>query len=258
MNRVKDKRVLITGASSGFGEACARGFASYGANLILWARRLDRLEALKKELEESHGAAVSVYKIDVRSRGDVEACARGIISSGEAPDILINNAGLASGLDTVQDGDFDDWDKMIDTNVTGLLNVSRFFLPPMVERNSGHVVNIGSIAGHMVYPKGNVYNATKFAVKALSEGMNIDLIGTSIRVSSVDPGAAHTEFSEVRFHGDEERARSVYNGFEPLTAEDVADAVLYVVNTPEHVNVTNLVIMPTDQRNPYVINREGM
>ncbi len=257
MNRVKNKRVLITGASSGFGEACARAFAAHGAKLILWARRLEKLETLKSELEGAFGAAVRVDGIDVRNRRAVEACAGEIIGSGQAPDILINNAGLASGLDTVQEGDFEDWDRMIDTNVTGLLNVSRYFIPPMVERNNGHVVNIGSIAGHVVYPKGAVYNASKFAVRALSEGMNLDLVGTRVRVSSVDPGAARTEFSEVRFHGDKNRAAGVYDGFEPLTAEDVADAVLYVVNTPEHVNITDLVIMPTAQRNPYVIHKKG-
>lgn len=258
MNRVRDKRVLITGASSGFGEACARLLAEHGAALTLWARRLERLKELKDELEKQHGITVRVDKIDVRNRKEVVECANEINASGGVPDVIVNNAGLASGLNPLHQGDFEDWDKMIDTNVTGLLNVSRSFLPAMVERNSGHVVNIGSIAGHVVYPKGNVYNATKFAVRALTEGMNIDLLGTKIRVSSVDPGAAKTEFSEVRYHGDKDQAERVYNGFEPLTAADVADAVCYVINTPEHVNIANLVIMPTDQRNPYVIRREGM
>lgn len=256
MNRIKDKRALITGATSGFGEACARGFAAGGANLVLWARRQDRLEKLKSELESQHGVAVRIDVVDVRDREAVLALGEDLSSAGAAPDILVNNAGLASGLGTVQEGDFDDWDRMIDTNVKGLLNVSRAILPAMVERNSGHVVNIGSIAGRVVYPKGNVYNATKFAVRALNEAMNIDLFETNIRVCSVDPGAAETEFSEVRFHGDKERAKKVYDGFEPLSAADVADAVLYVVNTPEHVNITDLVIMPTAQRNPYLIRRE--
>lgn len=258
MNRVRGKRVLITGASSGFGEACAKSFASNGARLLLWARRIDRLKALKDELEGQYGITARVDEIDVRKRKDVVRLANALVEAGEVPDVLVNNAGLAAGLDKLHEGDFDDWDRMIDTNVTGLLNVSRAFLPAMVERDKGHIVNIGSIAGHVVYPKGNVYNATKFAVRALTEGMNIDLLGTQIRVSSVDPGAADTEFSEVRFHGDKKRAEEVYKGFKPLSAEDVADAVLYVVNAPEHVNVANLVILPTDQRNPYVIRRQGM
>jgi len=170
---------------------------------------------------------------------------------------LVNNAGLASGLDTIFEGDFEDWDRMIDTNVKGLLNVTRAILPSMVQRDSGHVINIGSVAGRITYPKGNVYNATKFAVRALNEAMNIDLVGTRIRMSTVDPGAANTEFSDVRFHGDEEKAQAVYNGFEPLTAVDVADAVMYIAGTPEHVNITELVIMPTAQRNPYILHREG-
>jgi 3-hydroxy acid dehydrogenase/malonic semialdehyde reductase len=256
MNRIKDKRVLITGATSGFGEACARRFASAGANLILWARRRDRLEALKSDLESRHGVSVRIDAVDVRDREAVLALGDVLSAAGEAPDVLVNNAGLASGLDTLQEGDFDDWDRMIDTNVKGLLNVSRAILPAMVERNSGHIINIGSVAGRVVYPKGNVYNATKFAVRALNEAMNIDLLGTNIRVGSIDPGAAETEFSDVRFHGDKERAKSVYKGFEPLSAEDVADAVWYVVNAPEHVNITDLVIMPTAQRNPYLIWRE--
>jgi len=176
--------------------------------------------------------------------------------AGVSPDILVNNAGLASGLSTIFEGDFDDWDRMIDTNVKGLLNVTRAVLPLMVERDSGHVVNIGSVAGRVAYPKGNVYNATKFAVRALNDAMNIDLVGTRIRVCTVDPGAADTEFSKVRFHGDGERARGVYKGFTPLSAGDVADAVMYVAGTPEHVNITDVVIMPTAQRNPYLLHRE--
>jgi NADP-dependent 3-hydroxy acid dehydrogenase YdfG len=256
MNRVENRLALVTGASSGFGEACARGFAALGARLILWARRRDRLEALKGELESQHGATVRIDQVDVRDRERVLALGGELAAADQVPDILVNNAGLAAGLSNVQDGDFDDWDRMIDTNVKGLLNVTRAVLPGMVKRNSGHVVNIGSIAGHVAYPKGNVYNASKFAVRGLNEAMNIDLLETNIRVSSVDPGAADTEFSEVRFHGDRARADSVYDGFQPLSADDVADAVLYVVNTPDHVNITNLVIMPTAQRNPYLLRRE--
>jgi NADP-dependent 3-hydroxy acid dehydrogenase YdfG len=254
MNRLQDRHVLITGASAGIGEACARGFAACGARLTLWARRADRLEALAAELEKQHGVSVNTAVVDVRDRGAV-AAATGELSP--PPDVLVNNAGLASGLDKIHEGDYDDWDRMIDTNVKGLLNVSRNVMPLMVERDSGHVINIGSIAGHIVYPKGNVYNATKFAVRAIGEAMNIDLLGTNVRVSNVDPGACDTEFSVVRFHGDGDRARAVYKGFEPLVAEDVADAVVYVAGTPPHVTIADLVIMPTAQRNPYLIDREG-
>jgi serine 3-dehydrogenase len=176
--------------------------------------------------------------------------------TGWIPDVLVNNAGLASGLNPVHEGDYDDWDAMIDTNLKGLLNVTREVLPLMVERDCGHVINIGSVAGYIAYPKGNVYNATKFAVRGLTEAMNVDLFGTRVRMSSVDPGAAETEFSIVRFHGDEERAKHIYDGFQPLTAEDIADAVWYVANAPDHVNVSKLVMLPTAQRNPYLIHRE--
>lgn len=256
MNRVKDKRVLVTGASSGFGEACARGFAEYSADLILWARRYERLEKLKSELEKECGVRVRIDRVDVRDRSAVFAVTEELAGSDSVPDVLINNAGLASGLDSIYEGDFEDWDRMIDTNIKGLLNVTRAILPLMVERNRGHIVNIGSVAGRVAYPKGNVYNATKFAVRALNDAMNIDLLGTRIRVSTVDPGAANTEFSQVRFHGEKDRADAVYDGFEPLTAADVADAVRYVVNAPDHVNITDLVIMPTAQRNPYLLHRE--
>jgi serine 3-dehydrogenase len=170
--------------------------------------------------------------------------------------VILNNAGLASGFDPIHEGDYDDWDRMIDTNVKGLLNVTRELLPHMVARGTGHVVNIGSTAGHQVYPKGNVYNASKFAVKALTEGINLDVAGTKVRVSSVDPGFVHTEFSRVRFHGDDERAEGVYQGFDPLTADDVADCVHFVVTRPPHVNVFDMVLLPTAQRNVYVLQRD--
>jgi NADP-dependent 3-hydroxy acid dehydrogenase YdfG len=257
MNRIRNKRVLITGASSGFGRACARLFAADGADLVLWARRLDRLEQLQEQLKESGGVEVRIDAVDVRDRQRVLDTAADLIEKGQVPDVLVNNAGLASGLDKIHEGDFEDWDRMIDTNVKGLLNVTRAVLPAMVDRNSGHIVNIGSIAGRVAYPMGNVYNASKFAVKALNDAMNIDLLGTNIRVSTVDPGAANTEFSLVRFHGDAEKADGVYEGFEPLRAEDVADAVRYIVGAPPHVNITDMVIMPTAQRNPYLLHREG-
>ena len=256
MKRFKGKTVLITGASSGFGDACARGFAAGGADLVLWARRLDRLKKLAAELSPRYGVEVDVAGVDVRDRAAVFALAKRLSDGGNVPDVLVNNAGLASGLATIFEGDLEDWDRMIDTNIKGLLNVTRAVLPLMVARDSGHVINIGSVAGRVTYPKGNVYNATKFAVRALNDAMNVDLVGTRIRVCTIDPGAADTEFSKVRFHGDEERARCVYVGFTPLSAADVADAVLYVAGTPEHVNITDLVIMPTAQRNPYLLHRE--
>ncbi|HVH67090.1 MAG TPA: SDR family NAD(P)-dependent oxidoreductase [Gemmatimonadales bacterium] len=257
MNRIKGKLILVTGASSGIGEACARRFAAEGANLVLWARRHDRLERVSGALRERHGVRVRIRQVDVRDRAAVERAAAELVAAGEVPDVLVNNAGLASGLAKIQEGDPDDWDRMIDTNLKGLLYVTRAILPQMIARGRGHVINLGSTAGHQTYPMGNAYNATKFGVRALTEGMNLDVTGTPLRVSAIDPGFVETEFSEVRFHGDKDRARAVYHGFRPLTADDVADAIAYVVNLPEHVNILDLVIMPTAQRNIYVVDRKA-
>ena len=257
MNRIKDKWVLITGATAGIGEACAKRFALEGANLILLARRGDRLDHLQQLLAKEGGKEVRTFRVDVRDRVAVSDLVEELERSGLVPDVLVNNAGLSRGLCKFFVGEHDDWDEMIDTNIKGLLNVTRAIAPAFVARNSGHIVNIGSVAGHIVYPGGNVYNATKYAVRALGEAMAIDLVGTRVRVSSIDPGAVETEFSEVRFHGDKQRAKAVYEGFHPLVAEDIADAVLYVVNAPEHVNIADMIIMPTDQRNPYVVHIEG-
>ena len=256
-NALKSKRALITGASAGFGEACAHAFAAAGADLELWARRADKLDRVRQSVSAAHPVDVQTRIVDVRDRDAVRTAVRETVAAGHNINILVNNAGLASGFDPVHEGDYDDWDAMIDTNLKGLLNVSREILPHMVARNSGHVINIGSVAGYIPYPRGNVYSATKFAVRGLTESMNIDMHGTNVRVSSVDPGAAETEFSLVRFHGDEERAGKVYDGFKPLTAADVADAVLYVASAPAHVNIAKLIIMPTAQRNPYLIHRES-
>ena len=256
MTRIKGKLILVTGASSGIGQACARRFAAEGADLILWARRADRLERVAAELGTAHRVSVSLAVVDVRDRAAVNRAAEALVRADRVPEVLINNAGLASGLAKIHEGDPEDWDRMIDTNLKGLLNVTRAVLPHMVARRRGHVVNIGSTAGHMTYPMGNVYNATKFGVRALSEGMNLDVAGTPIRVSSIDPGFAETEFSEVRFHGDKQRAKAVYQGFQPLTAADIADAIAYVVNLPEHVNILDMIIVPTAQRNVYVVDRE--
>lgn len=256
MTSMRGRRILITGASSGIGEACARRFAAEGCELVLWARRVERLARLADELEAAHGRHVHIAGVDVRDRPAVIEAVDALVEAGDVPDVLVNNAGLASGLSPVQDGSFDDWDRMIDTNVKGLLNVTRAVLPHMIRLGRGHVVNIGSTAGRWVYPNGNVYNATTFAVRALTEAINIDVVGTPIRVSSIDPGMVETEFSIVRFAGDEDRARKVYEGFQPLRAEDIADAVHYVTSAPPHVNVLEMLVLPTAQRNVYVLHRD--
>jgi serine 3-dehydrogenase len=256
MNRIEGKHVLITGASSGIGAACAGRFAGAGAHLTLWARRGDRLERVAAELRRDAGVDVRTAVVDVRDREAVEHAATALLERDLVPDVLINNAGLASGLAKLHEGDHEDWERMIDTNLKGLLYVSRALLPAMVARNTGHVVNLGSIAGHQTYGMGNVYNATKYGVRALTEGMNLDLTGTALRVSSVDPGLVETEFSLVRFHGNAERAKLTYRGMTPLSAEDVADAIFYVVSLPEHVNVLQMVLLPTAQRSVHVVQRE--
>jgi serine 3-dehydrogenase len=255
MNRIKGKLALITGASSGIGLACARRLAADGANLVLWARRHDRLRQLAAELGPAHGVTVRAAAVDVRDRAAVGRAAEALEREGLVPDVLLNNAGLAAGMTRLHEGDPEDWDRMIDTNVKGLLWVSRAILPHMIRRGTGHVVNIGSTAGHQVYPMGNVYNASKFAVKALTEGMNLDCAGTRVRVSGVDPGYVRTEFSAVRFHGDVERAEKVYEGFRPLAPEDVAEVVAFVVNLPEHMNILDVIVLPASQRNVYVVDR---
>jgi 3-hydroxy acid dehydrogenase / malonic semialdehyde reductase len=255
MSRIHGRRILVTGASSGIGEACARRFAAEGAELILWARRIERLVDIASELEQQYGRAVRTAEVDVRDRQHVFESARLLAEADAVPHVLLNNAGLASGLAPFHESDPEDWDRMIDTNVKGLLAVTRAIMPLMIEQGRGHIINIGSTAGHMTYPRGNVYAATKYAVRALTEGMNLDAAGTAVRVSSVDPGFVETEFSVVRFHGDEERARSVYAGFTPLAGGDVADAVCYIAGLPDHVNVLDLVLVPTAQRNVYVVDR---
>ncbi|MFI5208043.1 MAG: SDR family NAD(P)-dependent oxidoreductase [Gemmatimonadales bacterium] len=253
MSRIAGKLALVTGASSGIGLACARRFAADGADLVLWARRQDRLKSAASEL----GAKVKVRTaaVDIRDRAAVNRAAESLIKDGAVPDILLNNAGLAAGLAKLHEGDPDDWDLMIDTNVKGLLNVTRAFLPHMVARGSGHVVNIGSSAGHQVYPMGNVYHASKFAVRALTEAINVDLVGTPLRCSSVDPGYVRTDFAAVRFKGDAARAKQTYEGFTPLEAADVADLVTYIVNLPPHVNILEARVFPTAQRNQHVIHK---
>ncbi len=257
MTRIAGKLALITGASSGIGLAIARRFASEGCHLILWARRLDRLNALAAELVKAHGVRVATAAVDVRDRVGVTRAAEALGREDRVPDILVNNAGLAAGMSKIHEGDPADWDLMLDTNVKGLLNVTRAVLPLMVKRDSGHIVNLGSTAGRQVYPLGNVYNASKFAVTALNEAMSVDLAGTGIKVTIVDPGYVMTEFAMVRFKGDAERAAKTYAGFTPLSPDDVADAVSYVVNLPAHVNILDLRLLPAAQRNQYVIDRKA-
>lgn len=257
MNRLIGKRVLITGASSGIGEACARAFAAQGANLVLAARREERVDELAKSLTRAHGTDVRAYRLDVTDREAVAKFVEELEFEDLLPDILVNNAGKAVGLDKLHEGSLDDWEDMIDTNVKGLLYVSRAILPYMVARDSGHVINIGSIAGRWVYPKGAVYNGSKAAVDAITLGMNMDLLGTKVRVSNVEPGLVETEFSQVRFHGDTQRAKAVYADTMPLTGDDIADAVVYVANAPEHVDVFDIVLMPTVQRHVMLLHRKN-
>lgn len=256
MKRLHGKTVLVTGASAGIGEATARAFAAMGANLVLCARRKERLADLGEEIAGSFGVSVTTHSLDVRDRAAVESFVAELASSGTVPDVLVNNAGKALGLDLLHEGLVEDWEDMIDTNVKGLLYLSRAVIPLMVKRNSGHVVNIGSVAGHQVYQKGAVYNASKFAVKALNEGMALDLLGTNLRVSSIDPGLVETEFSEVRFHGDGERAKTVYQGYQPLTAADIAEIIAFVVSRPDHVNILDLIVLPTAQRSAHMVHKE--
>jgi NADP-dependent 3-hydroxy acid dehydrogenase YdfG len=253
---LRGKKVLITGASSGIGAACARAFAEHGSKLVLAARRKEILQKTASELKKTYGVTVEVVTLDVRSRKAVFSFADKLTAKKLIPDVLVNNAGLAKGLSKLHEANVDDWEEMIDTNVKGLLYVSRAILPLMVARNYGHIVNIGSLAGRIVYPAGNVYNATKFAVDALNQAMNIDLVGTNIRASLIEPGMVKTNFAAVRFSGDQAKAEAVYDGLRYLTAEDIAASVIYVVQAPDNVNIQSLLIVPTDQRNPYIIHRE--
>lgn len=251
-----NKIALITGATSGIGEATAKKFASEGINLILTGRRSVLLEDLKNRLVEKYDIEALALNFDVRNNDEVVAAFNLLNEKWKKIDILINNAGLASGLDLIQDGDLDDWDKMIDTNVKGLLYVSKAILPLMIENGCGHVVNIASTAAKEVYEKGNVYCASKHAVDAISKGMRIDLLKEGIKVTSVNPGLVETEFSVVRFHGDKEKAKIPYKGMKPLTGEDVANVIWYVINLPEHVNINDIVLTATAQANSLYIKRD--
>ncbi|MDX2174503.1 MAG: SDR family NAD(P)-dependent oxidoreductase [Bacteroidota bacterium] len=239
--------ILITGATSGIGKSTATIFAKNGYDLILTGRRQERLTELKKELETNFKINVTILCFDIRNQNEVEAAVHTLSPELKKIDILINNAGLAAGLGPIQDGNLNHWEQMLDTNVKGLLYITKLISNLMIVNKSGHIINIGSVAGKEVYPNGNVYCASKFAVDALNKAMRIDLLPHNIKVTAVNPGMVETEFSIVRFDGDEERAKKVYEGLQPLKPEDVAETVFWVANRPAHVNINDIVIMPTAQ-----------
>lgn len=246
---------LITGATSGIGESCAHKFAQAGYNLIVTARRSDLLASLKRKLERQ-GVEVLPLVFDVRDRKAAHDAIAGLPQEWAEVDVLVNNAGLARGLEPEYEGNMDDWDEMIDTNIRGLLTMTRLIVPAMVARNHGHIINIGSVAGDAAYAGGNVYCATKSAVKSISDGLRIDVAHTKVRVTNIKPGLVETNFSRVRFHGNEARADKVYQGIKPLTGDDVADVVLYAVQAPEHVQIAEVLVLATHQASGSVIHRE--
>lgn len=253
---IKGQTAFITGVSSGIGKACAEQFAKLGVNLVITARRKDRLKVLAHELSAQYGIKCFPFQLDVQSNAQVETVFKQLETEKIGVDILVNNAGLALSTDKLQDGHVSNWDVMIDTNIKGLLYATRAALPLMIKKNHGHIINIGSVAGHECYLAGNVYCATKHAVRAISKSLRIDLFGTAIRVSEVDPGAVETEFSEVRWK-DKEKAKEFYQDFNPLTAQDIADAVAYCATRPLHVNVSELVVYPQAQACITDIYRKG-
>lgn len=254
--KLQSKIALITGASAGIGEAVAATFAANGADVILTARREDRISALAANLSEKYGVRALAIGLDVRDNNAVENKLGNLPDEWRKIDILVNNAGLARGLDKIHEANLDDWNEMVDTNIKGLLYVSRVILPGMAERGNGFVINIGSIAGREVYPKGSVYCGTKHAVKALSQGMVIDLNGTGVRVCNIEPGMVETEFSLVRFHGDAETATKVYQSFIPLTPADIADIALFVATRPPHVMIQDVLVTPTAQATAMIADRK--
>jgi NADP-dependent 3-hydroxy acid dehydrogenase YdfG len=254
---LKDRVVFITGASAGIGAACARAFAAEGARLLLAARRVDRLQSMEVDLLEAGAAAVHAFTLDVRDRAAVERTLAELPAEWHEIDVLVNNAGLSRGLDKLWQGQPQDWEEMIDTNVKGVLWVTRPVVAGMVERGRGHVVNLGSTAQELAYPGGNVYCGTKAAVKLINDGLRQDLMGTPVRVTSVDPGMVETEFSAVRFRGDTERAEKIYQNITPLTPDDVADAIVWAVTRPAHVNIAHVLMTTIDQANSLMFNRRS-
>ena len=256
MNRLEGKTALITGASAGIGKATAIALAREGCRVILTGRRKDRLAETGKEIEKQFARDFFILPMDIRRLSIVKQAIDNLPDSWKEIDILISNAGMARGVNKMQDADPNDWDEMIDTNIKGLLYVTHAVLPGMVERNRGDIVHLGSIAGHEVYPGGNIYCATKHAVNAIEKGLRIDLADTPIRVSSVDPGMVETEFSEVRL-GDKEKAKAVYSGMTPLTGKDIAETIVFIVTRPAHVQIAEVVIFPTDQASAMVTHRHS-
>ena len=257
MGRLKGNTVFITGASAGIGKACAELFAKEGARLLLCARRLERLEPVAHKLETTHGVSVHTFGLDVTDGKAVRQALSDLPTEWKEIDILVNNAGKALGKAPFHEADIEDLDGMVDVNVRGLIHVSRAIIPGMRARNAGHVINIGSVAGKWTYPGGAVYCATKAAVAALTEGLKMDLHGTAVRVSTVDPGLVETEFSLVRFHGDAQKAAAVYRNLTPLTAEDIAEVVVFCASRPAHVNINQVVMMCTDQSSSTLVHRSG-
>jgi len=256
MISLKNKMVFITGASSGIGKACAYAFAKEGANLVISARRIEKIEEIKKDIEEKYSVKVLAFKLDVTNREEVISAISGLEGDWKKVDILINNAGLAKGTNKLVEDNPEGWDEMIDTNVKGLLIVTKEIVKGMVERKSGHVINLGSIAGHEAYPGGSVYCASKFAVRAITDALRIETVEHNIRVSTVDPGMVETEFSEIRFYGDKEKAKKVYRGLTPLYAEDIAETVLFCATRPANVNINEIVIMASAQATAMIAHRK--
>lgn len=252
----RTRTAIITGATAGIGEATAYELAKLGFHLILTGRRQERLQKMKQRIESEFGTEASIHTFDIRNREEVQNFCRNEICD-RTIDVLVNNAGLASGLSPLHEGDIEDWEKMIDTNVKGLLYMTREITPRMVNNGSGHIVNIGSIAGVEVYPNGNVYCATKHAVKAISEGLRKELFDKGIKVTNIAPGLVETEFSIVRFHGDRKRADSVYAGMRPLTATDIAECIAFAVSRPAHVNIADMLVLSTDQAASTMVNRSS-
>jgi len=248
------KIAFITGATSGIGEACARKFADSNYDLILTGRNEGKLNTLTDELKKM-GADVLPLVFDVRNREDATKAVDGLTERWSKIDVLVNNAGLALGLDKEYEGNMDDWSTMIDTNIKGLLTMTRLIVPGMVKRNHGHVINIGSVAGDAAYAGGNVYCATKSAVKAITDGLRIDLVDTAVRVTNVKPGLVETNFSVIRFHGNKQTADNVYKGIQPLTGDDIADVVVYAANAPEHVQIAEVLVLATHQANGYTFSK---
>ena len=249
------KTILITGASSGIGEGCARKFASQGARLILNSRSADKLTALAEELKEKYDAECYVMPFDVCNRDSAAAALNALPQEWKSIDVLVNNAGLAIGVDKEYEGNLDEWDVVIDTNVKALLSMTRLVVPGMVERGRGHIINIGSIAGDAAYPGGSVYCATKAAVKALSDGLRIDLVDTPLRVTNIKPGLVETNFSVVRFRGDKQKADNVYRGIRPLNGDDIAEVVYFAASAPEHMQVAEILVMPTYQATGTIVSK---